>query len=152
MSQLKQKDAVFQAVLNIVGNQDGAYSPTKEERAQINQILVESFKNGSVVYDGQLPEEKELRAYVSGLVSNWLRKDNRLNGGVAYVAKNPGSRTGNTDPQIKAMRALLATKTDEAERTEIQSFINRRLAEIKPAKATKTVDVNSLPEELKHLV
>lgn len=150
---MNQKEAVYQAVINTIGLPDDgcAVGATKEQRAVLNNILCEGFKAGSISYDGAIPEDKELRAYVSGLVSNWLRKDNRLNGGVKYTAKNPGSRTGSTDPQVKAMRLLLATKTDAAEREEIQAFIDERVAELKPSKSVE-IDVSALPEELKHLV
>ena len=149
---MTQKAAVFQAVINVMGEQDSAYMPSKEERAQVNNILFEGFKAGEITYDGASPEEKELRSYVSGLQSNWLRKDKRLNGNVAYVAKNPGTRTGSTDAQVKAMRILLSTKTDATERSEIQTFIDKRLSELKPAKAAETLDVNALPEALRKFV
>lgn len=148
---ITQREAVFQAVTNVMGHQDGAYAPSKEQRAQVNNILFEGFKSGKVAYDGELPTDKDLRAYVSGLQSNWLRKDKRLNGNVSYTPKNPGSRAGSGDAQVKAMRLLLQTKSDPAERAEIQAFIDKRLAEIKPAK-TVTIDVEALPEELRHLV
>jgi hypothetical protein len=125
------------------------YTPSKEQRASVNQILFEGFKAGTIELDREYTDT-ELKAYVSGLQSNWLRKDKRLNGNVQYVAKNPGSRTGSSDTQIKAMRALLATKTDVTERAEIQSFIDKRLAEIKPAKSVE-IDISALPVELQHL-
>jgi len=148
MGKINQKEAVFAAVTNVMGTIDGAYTPTKEQRGQVNAILFEGFKSGGINFDGELPTDSELKAYVSGLQSNWLRKDKRLNGGVQYVAKNPGSRTGSTDPQIKAMRILLSTKSDATERAEIQTFIDKRLAEVKPAK-TVTINVDDLPAELK---
>lgn len=147
---MTQKEAVFAAVVNVCGQLDGAYTPSKEERGQVNNILFEGFKAGNVQFDGEIPDDSKLKAYVSGLQSNWLRKDKRLNGNVQYTAKNPGSRAGSTDAQIKAMRLLLATKSDPSEREEIQAFITKRLAEIKPAK-TVTIDVSALPEELRHL-
>lgn len=151
MSKLTQKEAVFNAVANVVGEFEGACEPTKEQRSQINQILFEGFRSGTVELDREY-NDSELKAYVSGLQSNWLRKDTRLNGGVKYVAKNPGSRTGSTDAQVKAMRILLSTKTDPTERAEIQAFIDKRLSEIKPAKPKATLNVADLPAELQHLV
>ena len=133
---MKQKDAVYQAVINVCGEVDGAFNPTKEQRAEINNILFEGFRSGKIALDKEF-DDAGLKVYVSGLQSNWLRKHPELNGGVKYTAKNPGSRTGSTDPQIKAMRILLSTKTDATERAEIQSFIDRRLSEIKPAKSTE---------------
>lgn len=134
---MTQKEAVYQAVVNVCGTQDEAYAPSKEERAQVNNILFEGFQQGTINFDGALPDDTKLKAYVSGLQSNWLRKDGRLNGGTKYVAKNPGSRAGSTDGQVKAMRLLLSTKTDASERAEIQTHIDRRLAEIKPTKSAE---------------
>ena len=145
---MKQGDAVYQAVLNVCGVCDGAYVPTKEQRASVKQIIYEGFKSGAIVLSKNY-DDKELMEYIPGLISNWLRKDKRLNGGVKYEAKNPGSRTGVTDPQLVAMRSLLATKSDPTERSEIQAFIDRRTAELKPAATPLNID--DLPEALKHL-
>jgi len=141
-NKMSQKEAVFSAVTNVCGETDGAYSPTKDERASVNQILFEGFRNGTIEYKGDVSalSDSDLKGYVSGLQSNWLRKDKRLNGNVQYVAKNPGSRAGSTDPQIKAMRVLLSTQEDPTKRAEIQAFIDKRLAEIKPAKVTELTD------------
>jgi len=139
---MTQEEAVFQAITNVVGEQEGAYTPTKEQRAQVTEILVEGFKSGTIALKDtpanaeKLADDAKLRSYCSGLQSNWLRKDPRLNGGVKYVAKNPGSRAGSTDPQVKAMRTLLQTRVDltKEDRAEIQGMIDARVAEIKPAK------------------
>jgi hypothetical protein len=141
MTKITQMEAVYQAVTNVVGTQEGAYEPSTEQRAQVNGILSEGFKAGRIELKetpsnaDKLADDSKLNAYCSGLQSNWLRKDKRLNGNVTYVAKNPGSRAGSGDVSIKAMRQLLATKSDASERSEIQSFIDKRLAEIKPAKS-----------------
>jgi len=148
MTKLTQKEAVFQAVTNVCGDLE-VYNPSKEDRASVNQILFEGFRAGTIELEKEYTDT-ELKAYVSGLQSNWLRKDKRLNGGVQYVAKNPGSRTGSTDPQIKAMRLLLSTKTDPAERAEIQQFIDKRISEIKPVKSIE-FNAADLPAELQHL-
>lgn len=150
-TKLTQKEAVFQAMQNICGAQDEVYTPTKEQRASVNQVLFEGFRSGGIELDREYTDT-ELKAYVSGLQSNWLRKDKRLNGNIAYVPKNPGSRTGSTDPQVKAMRALLASKSDPTERAEIQTFIDKRVGEIKPAKKHAEINFNDLPAELAHLI
>jgi hypothetical protein len=149
MTKMTQKEAVFSAVQNVCGAQDDAYTPSKEQRASVNQILFEGFRSGTIELDKEYTDT-ELKAYVSGLQSNWLRKDKRLNGGTQYVAKNPGSRAGSTDASVKAMRLLLQSKTDPSERAEIQAFIDKRVAELKPAK-TVTINVADLPAELQHL-
>src|SRR5271155_807760 len=84
---MTQEEAVFQAITNVMGEQDGAYVPSKEERAQVTEILVESFKAGKIALKDtpsnaeKLADDSKLRGYCSGLQSNWLRKDPRLNGG-----------------------------------------------------------------------
>lgn len=150
MSKMTQKEAVYQAVTNVCGVQDEAYSPTKDQRASINQILFEGFRAGNVDLDREY-DDKSLRTYVSGLQSNWLRKDARLNGNTKYVAKNPGSRRGSSDPQVQALRRLQSIQTDPVKVAEIQVYIDRRLAEVAPVKNV-SVDVNALPLELRHMV
>ncbi len=148
MTKVSQKEAVFNAVTNVCGSGKESYSPSKEQRAQINQVLFEGFRAGTI----ELAVEKDdaqLKAFVSGLQSNWLRKDKRLNGGVQYVAKNPGSRAGAGDAQLKAMRQLLSTVNAEEDRAEIQAHIDARVAEINAGKKKSiTVDYSALPAEL----
>lgn len=157
-TKMTQKEAVFAAITTVLREAGVAFEEkstvvknlmTKEFRAQVNAILVAGFQAGEIELDGE-KTESELKSYVSGLQSNWINKDKRLNGNVGYVAKNPGSRTGMTDPQVKALRALLATKTDADEVSEIQGYIDSRLSELEASKPTKTVNVNfsDLPAEL----
>ena len=156
-NQTSQKEAVFSAVSSVLSENsvtvtDGeGYSASlnRELRAQVTNILVEGFNAGTIVLDKTFNTEAELRTYCSGLTSNWLRKDSRMNGGVKYEAKNPGSRVGSSDASLKAMRALLGTKTDPSEKAEIQAFIDSRVAEIKASrKPTKSIDFSALPAEL----
>lgn len=147
-TKISQKEAVFQAVKNVCGEQDGAYNPSKEQRAQVNGILFESFRKGTIELDREF-SDTDLKSYVSGLQSNWLRKDKRLNGNIAYVAKNPGSRAGSGDPQLKAMRALFSTLTLESDKAEVQTAIDLRISEINATKAKKVVvNYAALPADL----
>jgi hypothetical protein len=147
MSKMSQKEAAFAAIINVMGEQDGVYAPTKEQRAQVNAILFEGFRSGKIEIDTE-KSDSDLKGYVSGLQSNWLRKDKRLNGGVQYTAKNPGSRAGSTDPQLKAMRALITTLTTDQEKAEVQAYIDARVAELNATKVAKTVDFSALPADL----
>lgn len=153
---MNQKSAVIAAVSTVLANSGLSYEGssakavmTKEHRAQVNTILFAGFRAGEIELDGD-KTDTELKSYVSGLQSNWLNKAKELNGGVQYAAKNPGSRAGSADPQVKALRALLASKTDSSERDEIEGYIDSRLQEIGQTKKTKTVEVNfaDLPTEL----
>ena len=149
MSKMSQKEAVFQAVKNVCGEAE-SYAPSKEQRAQVNAILFEGFRTGTIELEKTEISDSDLKSYVSGLQSNWLRKDKRLNGNVAYVAKNPGSRAGSGDPQLKAMRSLLSTLSSESDKAEVQAHIDLRVSEIQATKAQKsvTIDFSALPADL----
>ncbi len=134
---MTQKDAVFSVVTSIIVgsgikfqvNKDVAANIlTKDMRTQVNNALVEKFLTGDVELSdearGKLTDEPALRAYVSGLVSNWLRKDSRLNGGIAAPKKS------NADPQLKALKKLQSSQTDPSRRLEIQTFIDKRTSEL----------------------
>lgn len=156
MSKLSQKEAVYNAVTSVLSENNISVSEgtdvstlmTRELRSQVNQVLFEGFRSGSVELDREF-NDSDLKAYVSGLQSNWLRKDKRLNGGAKYSAKNPGSRIGSSDPSLKAMRALLTTLTTESDRAEVQAAIDTRVSEIQASKVKKvTIDTSVLPAEL----
>lgn len=148
MSKQNQKEAVFQAVCNVTGfNGEGVCKPSKEQRAQINMILFEGIKAGTIEMDTE-KSDSDLKGYVSGLTSNWLRKDVRLNGGVKYTAKNPGSRAGSNDPELAALRKLFGTLEKEEDKIEVQGYIDARMAKISAEKQAKTVDFSALPADL----
>lgn len=144
---MNQKEAVFSAVVNVCGPVgDGAVLPTKEQRAQINLILFEGIRSGTIEMRTE-KDDSDLRDYVSGLASNWLRKDKRLNGGVKHEAKNPGSRAGQGDDQLTALKGLKATLVDATQIAEVQTYIDARVAQLAAAKA-KPIDFSVLPADL----
>lgn len=146
---MNQREATYQAIVNVTGfDGEGACVPTKEQRAQINLVLFEGIRSGSIEMSTE-KSDSDMKQYVSGLISNWLRKDPRLNGGVKYAAKNPGSRAGSTDPQLKALRTLIAQPTlSDEDKADIQVHIDARVAELSKAKMTATVDFSALPADL----
>jgi hypothetical protein len=144
---MNQKEAVFQAVCNVTGfTGDGPVEITSEQRKQVNHILFVGFRNGQIQLDREF-DDAGLKAYVSGLQSNWLRKDKRLNGNVDYVANNPGSRQGSGDSQLKALKQLLSTVSTTEEKQEIQTYIDARVAEIAKSKVVE-IDFSALPADL----
>lgn len=148
MVKMNQKEAVFAAICNVTGHTgDGKVEISKEQRAQVNAILFESFKAGKIELDREYTDS-DLKGYVSGLQSNWIRKDKRLNGGEKYQAKNPGSRAGSGDPMLKSLRALLTTVSTDADKAEIQGYIDARMTEIAATKQAATVDFSALPADL----
>lgn len=148
----RQKDATFDAITSVVEpNAEGKYEPTKDERATIIDDLVAGFAKGQIEMGNPaiLADAKKLKEYVSGLVSNWLRKDPRLNGGTKYVPTNPGSRV--SDPMISNMRKLRTTLSDPMDIAVVDAQIAKRQAELNASKVP-TIDVSALPESLRHLV
>lgn len=153
---MKQKDAVYATITNVLAErgvrfEDGmdiSEHVTKDVRAQVNAILLAGFKAGQIELDKEYDDVK-LRSYTSGLVSNWLRKDKRLNGGTKYQAKNPGTRVGASDQQLRALKALRAKLAAEGKDTsEVDGYIEARVAELNAAKMP-TVDYDALPDALK---
>lgn len=144
---MTQGEAVFQAVISTMGEQDGAYEPSKAQLEAINETVLGFFTSGATSHSKN-PTVPQLKKYIPGLVNNWLRKDGRLNGGTKYVAKNPGSRSGSGDEAVRAMRTLLAMTPDAEAKATIQQEIDKRVAELKPK---VELDFSKLPESLRHL-
>jgi hypothetical protein len=156
---MKQNDAVFQAVCVVLGvdSFSSAVELTKDQRNTVISFVVEGIIGGSVDFSAEAKAKYDtaakVKSYTTGMVSNHLRKDKRLNGNTKYEIKNPGSRAGTGDQQLKAMKALRSTLTDADQLAEIDLAIEARQAEIKTSK-TKAVEINveALPESLRHLV
>ena len=139
---MNQKTATYEAIKSVLDFTDGdQVSLTKDQKTEIKAILVNGFENGEIELNN--PQE-DLGKYVNGLINNWLRKDKRLNGNVEYKAKHPGSRAGQGDPQIKNLRLLKKTVTDETALADIDAAIKARLAEIKPVNTPK-IDATAIP-------
>lgn len=157
---MKQKDSVYSAVSEAIDFEDGDdvnSAITTDQRKEVHAMVFDGLKSGEVDFSDQAKtkysDDKLLNGYVSGLISNWLRKDPRMNGNTKYVAKNPGSRTGQGDPQIRELRKLLKIHQGTEKAEEIQGFIDSRVTELKAAKAKDIkVDFEHIPEELQNLV
>lgn len=158
----KQSTAVFEVTVQTLKDHGITFTPGHDvkpiikDRKDITDTicaeLMAGFRAGEIDLKGgpnKYPTEKELKTYVLGLMSNWYRKGKELNGGVVYEAKNPGSRAGSGDPQLKNLKTLLAQTEVEADREEIQMYIDQRIAEVTTSKAkSKVIDFSVLPAEL----
>ncbi len=164
MEQLTQKDAVYNITISVLYENKVAFNEgeqhvnevmTKEIRNTITECLMDSFRFNKEVCLDKNYDYKKLRAYTQGVISNWYRKDPRLNGGTKYIPKKKGSRVGFNDPQVKAMRKMLkeVKKTNNQQHINaIQEEISKRLATIQTEKAKSKVDASAIPEHLRHLV
>lgn len=160
-----QREAVYSATMNVLkehgvhfedgGNIGEVMNDTL--RKEVHTIVVEGFKASEIAFkDTPANQEKlsnpsELSSYVSGLISNWYRKDKRFNGNTTYKPKNPGSRVGQGDSELKALRALYkkfeGVDADKAEL--IKTKIDARVATIQAEKAKSIeVDFSALPADL----
>lgn len=156
---LKQKDAVYNAVKQVlsengVQHEDGQkVELSKEMRDQVVATLVTGFEKGRIELTS--PQEN-IKSYTGGLVSNWLRKDKRFNGGTTYQPTNPGSRTGQSDAMVKNLRILLGTLPEGSEaHSAVSAKIEARVAEIKGEKAkakAKDIDFSVIPDDIKAML
>ena len=156
---MKQNDAVFQAVCSVLESTgfDSAVTLTKAERDSVVSIVTNGIINGEVDFSAEAKakhdSEAKIKSYTTGMVSNHLRKDKRLNGDTKYEIKSPGSRAGAGDPTLKALKALRSTITDDEQLASIDEAIETRQAEVSVTKQkTVAINVEALPEEFRHLV
>lgn len=155
---MNQKESVYAATVAIASEKGVDFSKAtdlpKEVRSAIVDVVTQSIIDGDTEFSAEAHEKHTtpdaVRKYVVGLVNNWFRKDVRLNGGTKYEAKNPGSRQGLGDPQIKELNKLL-TLHPEA-KADIQVAIDARKAEIGTAKKEIVIDMSKIPEHLKSLL
>lgn len=149
---MKQKDAVYAAIVQVTGfnpELGQKLSITPEQRKQVINIVVEGFKAKKVSLDKTF-DDAQLKVYTSGLVSNWIRKDVRFNEGEKYIAKNPGSRAGQSSQSVQAMKGLLKRPDlTEDQRAEIQAELDKELEAIAAKKANVTINYDALPESLR---
>lgn len=162
---MNQRDAVYNATMSVLSENGVEFEDfgnisdvmTKELRDQVHTIVCESFTSGKVSFQDtpanaeKMSNPTKLSSYVSGLISNWYRKDKRFNGNTVYTPKNPGSRTGQGDAQLKALRALHKqyNGVDADQAAKIQAAIDTRVAELQAEKAkANPIDYSAIPAEL----
>jgi hypothetical protein len=155
---LSQKEGVFQAIVELFNfSGKGKFTPTKDQRKQIVEMVTAGIMDGNIEFSeeaqAKYPTSKDVSGYVTGMVSNWLRKDTRLNDSETYVAKNPGSRTGSGDEMLKNLKALRTQLSDKDKIAKVDEAIENRKSELQAAKAKSvTINVDAIPEELRHLI
>ena len=144
------KDAGINYELNGETPVSSVLESTHKEK--VRSVLFTMFKESKIEYkesfQAKVDNDTELKKYISGLVNNWIRKAKEFNNGQAYKAKNPGSRAGSQDPQIREMRKLLNVTADEEAKAKIQAAIDAKLAEIKASKQPE-VNLEAIPAELR---
>lgn len=156
---LNQRTAVFNATCSVLEQDsfDEAVQPTKEQRAAIIEIVAEGFTNGEVELSdtarAKYDTPAKIKTYTNGLVSNWHRKDLKLNGNVKHTIKNPGSRAGSGDKVVRELKKLKSTFTEQDQIAACDAEIEKRMAVIKAEKAKNVeIDMSLIPEDLQALL
>jgi hypothetical protein len=157
---MNQREATVNCILSILEERGVEYELngptaiadvlTTDDKKKVREVLFVMFQQHKIDFRDQtrLSDTKYMNDYISGLVNNWIRKAPEFNGGSKYQAANPGSRAGSGDEQIREMKKLLSTVTDPEIRTVIQSHIDARMLEIKPASVS--INLDAIPAELRN--
>lgn len=153
MTKMKQVDAVVSIVTGLEGFVPGV-KLSSEQRAECVGLLVSGLLGGDIEMSAEArakySDEKSMKAYASGLLTNWLNKSPVLNGGVKYEAKNPGSRKGSEEfKQAVALKKYLIENGMEVP-ADLEGFIAEHTPKTE-AKA-KVLATDALPEHLRKLV
>jgi hypothetical protein len=160
---MNQRQATVNTILSVLTDRGVSYelngvTPISEvlnadDKTKIRAIMFTMFRASKVDFradfQAKVDDDKALKEYVSGLVNNWIRKAPEFNNDSTYKAKNPGSRQGSQDEQIKAMKGLLAITTDPEAKEAIEAAIADRQEALKPS---VSINIDALPESLRHLV
>ena len=157
MSKLNQKEGVFSAVTSYLEEQgrdfDGAVVLSKEDNKTLIGMIAVALQEGTIEVSeakaSKMTEDKHYREYASNILNNWTRKDPRLNGGEKYETKRPGSRAGSGDEQVRELKKLKSTLTDEDQVAQVEAAIQERIAELKAERAktkVKEIDFSLIPE------
>lgn len=149
-----QKEGVFGAVVAFMEENNRVYEEGMKvelntaERKTVITMLIAATQAGEL--EVKSPEaSKDLNKYWNGTLSNWLRRDSRLNGGIEKVEpKNPGSRQGVGDAELKELKKLLhqVTLTGIAEHiTAVEKAIDERNKVIAAEQAKKlAIDLSKI--------
>ena len=163
---ISQKDSVVNEVKTILGSSFDPNSPARDQLSDeqlktVKSNIVSGIVSGSIDFKKEVTDEKEISRYVSGMVSNHLRKAKELNGGSTYSPQSTGR--GSRDPQISELNKLLKTYEEGTnEFNQIVTAIEARKAELvaeraaaakerKKAKELSSINMDALPEGLKDL-
>jgi hypothetical protein len=166
MSTVSQKESVINEVKAILGSSFNSGAPardllTDDQLKVIRANIISGILNGTIDFGKEKFDEKEVSKYVSGMVSNYLRKSKELNGGLLYVPQSAGR--GSRDPQISELNKLLKTYSEgseefaqiitaiEARKTALNAEKTFVVKEKKKSKEFESINMDALPENLKSL-
>ena len=157
-----QKESVYAAVTEFLKEQNLPFVDgqkvelSKDQRKTVIEMVSQAALAGEMVMSADAKSKYNtielMRGYCNGLLSNWLAKDTRLNGGSKHVITSPGSRAGQGDEVIRNLKNLREQLTESDHISAVDAKIQERFNELATAKAPqKKVDLNYIPESIRHL-
>lgn len=163
MAKYSQKQAVYAAITAFMQENGRSFDDgdkvelSAEDRKTITTMIVTALDVGDMEFSSEARAKydtpEKVRNYSTGLLSNWLRKDDRLNGGTKHSIKNPGSRVGQDDELIKNLKTLKKVLTSDKEIQAVDVEINLRIEQLRNEKLKHiSIDKNNIPKHLLHLV
>lgn len=135
---MKQKEAVFAAIT--LATTQGLEGDSAHDFA-VEQVKL-GLMSGEVEHSKGNLDEKSAKSYAGSLISNWKKKDTRLNGGLKY---EPSTKRG---PQVKDerlkelndnLKALKAHSADMTIVSRVETAIEARRAELNAEKSASKV-------------
>ena len=148
---MNQKEGVYKVVCaylnehNIKFTNESKLTLSTDQRKEVIQMIAHGFAQGHIEMTDKArvkynSVDKLIKEYVPGLLSNWLRKDERLNGNVEHKIENPGSRSGSGDQIVKNLKLLLKDpRLNDKQKAKVELKIAERKAELE-ANRTPPID------------
>lgn len=160
MAKYSQKEAVYTAVTSYLTDKGRSLDDvilSSEDRKTIVTMLVRTIEVGDVEMSIEAANKYDtadkIRGYSIGLLSNWLRKDARLNGGKKHKIKNPGIKLGQDDEVIKDLKSIRKLLTQKHEIELVDKEIKNKVESLHREKIVNiVVDTKHIPNHLLHLV
>jgi len=163
---ISQKEAVVNEVKSILGSSFDPSLPAKgqltsDQLSAVKSNIVDGIVNGSVTFNKDTSDVKEVSKYVSGMVSNHFRKSKELNGGNSYTPQSAGR--GSRDSQISELNKLLKTFPEGSEeyeqvvlaigsrKNELASLKVKVAKEKRKQKELAAINTSALPAHLQNL-
>jgi len=135
---LSQKEAVYKVVME-ERRPDGTF-----HRPTVVDKLFTLFKSGEVAH--KISDDKALQDYCGSVLSNWLRKDERLNGGATSVTPREGGKKKPkpADSELKRlMKAKVLLKANGQPTEEMDALIEQREALLNAEQNAVKTDVEN---------
>ena len=160
-SKLSQKEAVYSITMKVLQENNIAIDGQSvvsllngNIRAAITMAFISGIKDGTIGLN-KTYTDIQLRRFAQGAIGNWHRKDTRLNGGGQYQAKNPGLKVGMSDEIMKNLSLMAKELEDTCYEGEVLKEMYIRSIQLKKQQKKKImskIDINMIPESLRHLL